>query len=241
MIRANSIYIGSDAMAIGAADWARGIGYSIIASLIGGASKLAIRKSWLMVQKDPGVTSEDSNEETQNPSSDSNVYFEMSQLDEDNDAVNKLAIILRISGMIGMTFLNPLFCVLAMNYASPSILAPFSGLTLVWIVLFSETLIGEKPQKQQIVAAGLIILGEVVVAIFGDHTNDGGVEVEDVISSYQNVYFQIYFLFMLFWILGIFYIILRPKSPTLSRYFCTIWGASATKGIYPGFYNLSQG
>jgi hypothetical protein len=56
-----------------------------------------------------------------------------------------LARVLRGSGMIGMTLLNPLACVLAMNYASPSILAPFSGLTLVWIVLLSNPIIGEQP------------------------------------------------------------------------------------------------
>ena len=67
-----------------------------------------------------------------------------------------------------------------MNYASPSILAPFSGLTLVWIVLFSESMIGEKPSRYQVLAASLIIFGEVLVAIFGDHTNDEGMTVEDV-------------------------------------------------------------
>lgn len=91
-----------------------------------------------------------------------------------------MAITLRYSGMIGMTILNPLFCVLAMNYASPSILAPFSGLTLVWIVLFSETLIGEKPSRKQIIAASLIVLGEVVVAVWGDHTNDENVTLDNV-------------------------------------------------------------
>lgn len=67
-----------------------------------------------------------------------------------------------------------------MNYASPSILAPFSGLTLVWIVLFSESMIGEKPSRYQVLAAYLIIFGEVLVAIFGDHTNDEGMTVQDV-------------------------------------------------------------
>ncbi len=83
--------------------------------------------------------------------------------------------------MVGMTLLNPLACVLAMNYASPSILAPFSGLTLVWIVLLSNPVIGEQPTAPQIMAACLIIFGEVIVAIFGDHTNDEGVTVEDVV------------------------------------------------------------
>jgi drug/metabolite transporter (DMT)-like permease len=85
--------------------------------------------------------------------------------------------------MIGMTLLNPLACVLAMNYASPSILAPFSGLTLVWIVLLSNPIIKEQPTTPQIMAACLIIFGEVIVAIFGDHTNDEGVTVEDVVRT----------------------------------------------------------
>jgi hypothetical protein len=93
-----------------------------------------------------------------------------------------LARTLRGSGMIGMTLLNPLACVLAMNYASPSILSPFSGLTLVWIVLLSNPMIGEQPTVPQVMAACLIIFGEVVVAIFGDHTNDEGVTVEDVVG-----------------------------------------------------------
>jgi hypothetical protein len=38
-------------MSVTASDWAKGIGYSVAASIIGGASKLAIRKSWLMVQQ----------------------------------------------------------------------------------------------------------------------------------------------------------------------------------------------
>ena len=39
-------------MSVTASDWAYGIGYSVLASIIGGASKLCIRKSWLMVQGD---------------------------------------------------------------------------------------------------------------------------------------------------------------------------------------------
>ena len=95
----------------------------------------------------------------------------------------KLLVTLRVFGMIGMTLLNPLCSVLAMNYASPSILAPFSGMTLVWIVLFSQPLLGEPPSLLQIVAASLIILGEVITAVFGDHTNDEGISVHEVVRK----------------------------------------------------------
>jgi hypothetical protein len=131
-----------------ASDWAKGIGFSILASIVGGASKLAIRKSWLMIEQFPATSSEEANHFEQ-PCDESQQKYQRK--------VHILATALRTMGMIGMTFINPLFCILAMQYASPSILAPFSGLTLVWIILFSEMLIGEKPLPKQMAAAALII------------------------------------------------------------------------------------
>jgi hypothetical protein len=251
--------------AVSASDWSKGISLSILASIIGGASKLAIRKSWLMEEEqrrnlqdsllpvtdqdeedeEDGVISEQDplhqrhshhslaqqEEDQDNPQSDTTIVRLEQPLqvdvedslpnshdeeatpslrsrrttasrstsgnisvasDSDNDDEDNVscwrgsklvARCLRGSGMIGMTLLNPLACVLAMNYASPSILAPFSGLTLVWIVLLSNPVIGEQPTAPQIMAACLIIFGEVIVAIFGDHTNDEGVTVEDVVRT----------------------------------------------------------
>ena len=211
-------YISADA-------WAKGIGYSIAASVVGGASKLAIRKSWLMVNDSRSEadvyasqeTEDDDSDQLAGPSSpyklnedddeklDSPLHRRNSKgslgkpgegeqfLDQINDQVTTIkdgnkkgwnvelvARCLRYSGMLGMSVLNPLFCVLAMNYASPSILAPFSGLTLVWIILFSESLISERPQKKQIIAAALIISGQIIVGAFGDHTNDDGITLQDV-------------------------------------------------------------
>ena len=154
--------------AISEADWIKGIALSVAASVIGGGSKLAIRKSWLLEQQ----------------------QHEPELVPDYDDITDEIVLprrrfpfplLLRVTGMFGMTVLNPLCCVLAMNYASPSILVPFSGLTLVWIVLCSQPLIGESPSMQQVIAAALIVLGEVTVAIFGDHTNDEGVTVDDVV------------------------------------------------------------
>lgn len=93
-------------------------------------------------------------------------------------SAKQLSWLLYLLGMIGMSFLNPLFCVLAMKYANPSILAPFSGLTIVWIILFSGMVLDEFPEKRQKVACALIVVGEVLVALFGDHVNgvEGGIE-----------------------------------------------------------------
>ena len=200
---------------VSASAWFKGISLSVLASIIGGASKLAIRKSWLMDPQQhhpepPSVLETPIDvvgamAGNNNNSNDSDNLIRYSQIanhvvendshqpiqDDHYSAGNHrqdgvrtnrfIPILLRISGMIGMTTLNPLCSVLAMNYASPSILAPFAGLTLVWIVLFSEALVGEQPTARQVVAAALIVIGEVVIAIFGDHTNDEGISVIEVV------------------------------------------------------------
>jgi hypothetical protein len=255
----------TDADIVSASDWTKGIGLSILASIIGGASKLAIRKSWLLEEEQqrqqellalvlqgeeeihqyalhsspPRLQEEDTDvvetnlnininlnlnthardslkrQNSQEEDTDSlrlrhSLPRSASEIledddndmhdndndmhDNDNDNDNEdgstrkrkllLARVLRGSGMIGMTLLNPLACVLAMNYASPSILAPFSGLTLVWIVLLSNPIIGEQPTLPQVMAACLIIFGEVIVAMFGDHTNNEGVTIQDVVRRH---------------------------------------------------------
>jgi drug/metabolite transporter (DMT)-like permease len=251
---------------------------SILASMIGGASKLAIRKSWLLQQRwedeienhlhagdsllrirsiaslaessdsEDGLEDDEENSRTlavvanEIDSTDSVTDNDEARLRYENaglemmEAIRKkqryLAYTLRGSGMFGMTCLNPLCCVLAMNYASPSILAPFSGLTLVWIVLLSRPLIRESPSRRQVVAAVFIIVGEVVVAVFGDHKNDEGVTVADVRQSYLEVSFMLYFggtvllmLLLVHW--------MRSGSPILKRF---AWGVSG--GIITGLQNF---
>jgi drug/metabolite transporter (DMT)-like permease len=204
-------------------DWIKGIGLSILASIIGGASKLAIRKSWLLEQQSHDHVLHDhfNNDDNETPPSPPPPM--------PSPALEKC---LRFTGMIGMTVFNPLCCVLAMNYASPSILAPFSGLTLVWIVLFSHTVIGEQPTKMQVVAATLIVLGEVVVASFGDHTNDGGVTVHDVSQSYQKPGVLLYFAGLAVWMMIVAHWIRSGES--FAKRFA--WGVSG--GSITGLQNF---
>ena len=177
---------------ISATDWAKGILLSILASIIGGISKLAIRKSWLMqarTNSDHTFGSDSNllhNAGLDDIEDENNVprHSEEQLFHEQRTNSNFVPQCIRYSGMFGMSVLNPICCVLAMNYASPSILAPFSGLTLVWVILFSPLVNNEKPSSRQILACCLIICGEVIVAIFGDHTNDEDVTVQDVVSSF---------------------------------------------------------
>lgn len=172
---------------ITASGWMKGIALSVLASIIGGASKLAIRKSWIMEagatrQLLAEITSQECGEELYISLSGSEDSIEDGPQEFNSKRIKRIAFSLRLCGMMGMTFLNPLCCVAAMNFASPSILAPFSGLTLVWIILFSNLLIGESPRPQQVFAAGLVVLGEVFVAAFGDHKNDDDVTLEQLVS-----------------------------------------------------------
>jgi len=233
---------------ISALDWAKGIFLSILASIIGGTSKLAIRKSWLLqaetnrnrrVGYDQGSLSADDN--LLHTAAPNNISNENHTLRDDEDHLSddqrkkskSMPYCLRYSGMFGMSVLNPICCVLAMNYASPSILAPFSGLTLVWVILGSPLVNNERPSSRQILACCLIISGEVVVAIFGDHTNDKNVTIEDLQTSYEKPAFILYFLGLIAYIILMAYWINCSESFTLRRF---AWGCSG--GAITGAQNF---
>lgn len=186
-------------------DWIKGISFSVAASIIGGASKLAIRKSWLLEEFEEervlrgksGALDDETDDDHNNDNYQQQGPVAVVNKNHHHHAGTTTttggrrphfrttfwSLVWRGTGMFGMTFLNPLCSVIAMNYASPSITAPFSGLTLVWIVLFSDCLIGEKLSMVQMVAAALIVLGETIVAAWGDHTSDNGVTLDDVVRA----------------------------------------------------------
>mmetsp|Transcript_16175 Transcript_16175/g.44783 ORF Transcript_16175/g.44783 Transcript_16175/m.44783 type:complete len:382 (+) Transcript_16175:329-1474(+) len=226
---------------ISASGWAKGILLSILASIIGGASKLAIRKSWLL-QAESSETNENSDNllrhDARHDATIANTTprddGEQRSVDQDEQTINDwLPYCLRYSGMFGMSVLNPICCVLAMNYASPSILAPFSGLTLVWVILGSPLINSEQPSSQQVLACCLIILGEVIVAIFGDHTNDEGVTVKAVQISYTKPAFVLYFVGLVLYLILLSYWINFSDNFILRRF---AWGCSG--GAITGTQNF---
>jgi drug/metabolite transporter (DMT)-like permease len=216
--------------------WTRGIVLSIMATIIGGASKLAIRKSWILELSLEGqessslFTLENEEGETGNRESGSQGSDEIMHL-----TVKRKALFFRFLGMIGMTVLNPLCGVLAMSYASPSITAPFSGLTLVWIVIFSEAVVGEKPSKSQIFAAGLILLGEVITALFGDHTNDKRTNIENVVMSYKEPLFLSFLIGITLWLVLLIAFIQSSPNEEIKRF---AWGVSG--GSLTGIQNFMK-
>ncbi|CAB9501869.1 expressed unknown protein [Seminavis robusta] len=273
-----------------ASDWIKGIFFSVMASFIGAASKLAIRKSWLIEEDAQQASSyqgpileyiNPSNDQTGSSVDDGliignnpNEALLRGSEDEDigpclecperhtrvstregDDTIPllgestpllsrtncrkcccctrsmfgccyccSLARFLRFCGMMGMTFVNPAFSLLAMKYATPSILAPFSGLTLVWVIVFSQPLVGEVPSLEQKIASALIVMGEVTVAVFGDHTNEDDATCASVKASYGEGPFVAYFLGLAVY-MALITIWIRncPAMPTLRQF---AWGTS---------------
>jgi len=134
--------------------WKIGVMFGFLTSCVSAISKLMIRKSWLMM--------------------------------ENNNKTTELLLAsrtMRWAGILGMSVFNPVFDLVALSNANPSLLAPFSGLALAWIILLSEQLIGEPPQRIQVCASGLIGVGLVLSMLFGDHTNNEDITLEDVVCS----------------------------------------------------------
>ena len=204
--------------AVSTAGWIKGIAFSSAASVFGAVSKLCIRKSYTTLQKQAFLcgfgeitdkTIAGHSEGSFDKDADGIIcdqsygsdYASMVDPEKIPMSVKVEALLLRSVGFFGMTVLNPFCCIYAMKFASPSILAPFSGLTLVWVVLFSEITIEEKPSTNQIFAASLIVLGEVIVAIWGDHTNVETLQIEDIRSQYSDPSFVAYFIFLMLWMM----------------------------------------
>ena len=195
--------------------WMTGIAFSIAASVVGAASKLCIRKSYTILECP----------EYESSSAEPLSHHRISCLGY------LQAYLLRGIGVLGMTTLNPLCCVMSLVYASPSILAPFSGLTLVFIVACSHKTIGEKPSTLQVIAAGLIVIGQIVIALFGDHTNIGPLSIDDVLQAYLEPEFITYCIGMLGW-MALLVGLINSSSSSERRFAWGVIGGSVT-GIQP--------
>ena len=140
--------------------WLLGVGFRFVSSFGNGLANLAIRKSWLLHHR------AEEKKKTLRSSRSITTAFRI-----------------RIAALFFMTFLNPVFDIAAMRYASPSILAPFSGVSLAWVVLLSKRLVGEQPEPVRVLAAILIMLGQALVAIFGDHSSHDNMTLDEVVRA----------------------------------------------------------
>jgi len=194
--------------AASAAGWTRGLVFSVLGSLIGAGSKLCIRRSYTLLQAEADVdavlmaSTDDESYEALEPRPPA-----LGAIQNDHHQpcrswmLRFRAFLLRGIGILSMTTLSPVCNVYAMQFASPSILSPLGGgLTLVWVVLLSECTIGERPRAAQVVATGLILVGEIQIAVAGDHTNVYALSMDEVEKQYRNPYLLIYFSCVLLWL-----------------------------------------
>jgi drug/metabolite transporter (DMT)-like permease len=136
---------------------------------------------------------------------------------------------LRALGMFGMMFVGPACNIYALQFASPSILSPVGGgLTLVWIILLSECTIGERPRPIQILAVGLIVMGEIIVALTGDHVNLYSLNVDTMQEQYREPRFLVYFGAMSVWMTFLVIVIRCSNVPVWRRFAWGVMGGSVT-------------
>mmetsp|Transcript_9036 Transcript_9036/g.18257 ORF Transcript_9036/g.18257 Transcript_9036/m.18257 type:complete len:380 (-) Transcript_9036:29-1168(-) len=147
--------------------WIFGIILSVMGSFIGAFSKLLIRKSWKLLPP-----------KTESPLSAENK--------EANEILVKKSKLYHLIGMVGMGIINPACGVVAMAFASPALLAPFSGLTLVWVIIFSKQMTGDLPNCTQVLAATMIVIGEVVVTLAGDHGQEEPLSIDKFNDIYRD-------------------------------------------------------
>eukprot|EP00986_Skeletonema_menzelii_P015753 scaffold12619_cov133-Skeletonema_menzelii.AAC.2 len=220
--------------------WITGCLFSIGASVVGAASNLCIRQSYLLQQRQSNNTktkqldvSKDStrhqllltsSSSRADPSPSSSLSSSCVQPPPHcRNFCNIQPLLLRTTGILGISVLNPIFNIAALHYASPSILSPLGGLTLVFMVLLSEPTIGESSSPIQLFGAALIIAGEFVLTLFGDHTNDLVLTMSDIQKQYTENAFVAYFVGLTIWMMLVA-LWARCGNPTWQRF---AWGIAA--------------
>lgn len=192
--------------------WIISIVLGFVSSFGTGLSKLAIRKSWTMVEhleEDDDISSSDqpTTRERKLSSNDYDINNDDAFQDEylrggqrhtsneedDNEqqaianaTLRRRAITIRTYALLQMTVINPVLDIVAMYFCSPSIFAPFSGVALAWVVLLSAPLLNEYPEPIRIFGACLIVGGQVLLACFGDHTTDDDMTLQELVSFHTH-------------------------------------------------------
>ena len=231
--------------------WINGCFFTIAASVVGAASNLCIRYSYLQQRRQPhdasiddttarrhffiqfgsaATTQPDSSNgdevdvELTASSSNSTEESDDLRITADNTKINQ-PLFLRTIGILGISVLNPILNITALHYASPSILSPLGGLSLVFMVLLSEPMIGESASSSsmQLGGAALIVAGECVLALFGDHTNDLVLTMSDIREQYTEYAFVTYFVGLSIWMMMVAWWV-RWGNPTWQRF---AWGIAA--------------
>lgn len=191
------------------ASWLIGVVLCSISSFGTGISKLAIRKSWLLEEQEALLL----------PSS--------------TATSTTTARRLRYAAFLFISVANPILDISALAFASPSILAPFSGVSLAWVVLLSDRLVGERPAQLQIAGALLIMVGEVVVALFGDHSSHSETSLQELRDSYSDPSFLRFLLASLVLECLLVYTMYNSTNKYWTR---IAWGVAG--GFVTGFWNF---
>lgn len=85
---------------------------------------------------------------------------------------------IRLLGLLTVVSADP-FRILSFGYGESKVVAPFSSLSLVWLILLANPIAGDKPSHVDIVGSLVIAGGVALVAAFGTGGGDGDDDGDD--------------------------------------------------------------
>ena len=85
---------------------------------------------------------------------------------------------IRFAGLCTVVAADPAR-ILSFGFGNPAIVAPFSSLSLVWLILLANPIAGDKPNLTEVIGALVIASGVAVIAVFGASGNGGSDDRDD--------------------------------------------------------------
>jgi len=98
--------------------------------------------------------------------------------------------------ILGIIFLiiNPAMDVLSFAYASPTLLTPLSGTTLIWNVVFARFILDEKETAYAVGGSAVALCGCVMVAVYGPKEDPTFAHYDEVMALFHRKAFHVYIL-----------------------------------------------
>jgi len=109
-------------------------------------------------------------------------------MDDGKNAKSFKILLIAISCLI----INPIMDVLALAFASPTLLTPLAGTTLVWNVILAHFILKEQLTIYAVAGSGIALVGCVLVGIFGPKEDPTFTDYDEVMDLWNRKTFHIY-------------------------------------------------
>lgn len=124
-----------------------------------------------------------------------------------------------VPALFCIVIMNPVGDIYAYQFATTSVLVPFSAMSIVWACIFAPCVLGEKVTKKDVVGIVIVVIGVVLVAIAG-RTDSPEYTTEQLHILFTGnftfiIYITIDAALLTFMCLVMFFTWPKPKDPSL--------------------------